>query len=313
MSRKIFSSSDVQLKQQIIHYKSEIVMYQKKIIEYQNEIDKFKQQQILLKENIRNQGIVDLVTHEEEISKNQVELEKEKENYHLLQEEYEKLKLEYDQLKSYSDHLHSDNDKLSSQIDRLKSDFESIKSKNDNLMSNYSKLEDQFANYKEEKQKLSQNKSVEAHFSYSVILPDIEQGEKDILVIGNYIIQNTGNVPLTNPIICIRINPVGFGRLSGKFGPKSIDFDDKIVDEAMGKEWGYVHDDWKDKVRKGGEYWLKPLSKDRIEPGETLTFSTFNLSLNQPKDKNSIIVEGYSYFNEEPNGVPSLNQIVMNY
>ena len=42
-----------------------------------------------------------------------------------------------------------------------------------------------------------------AWFSYAVMLPDMDEDESEVTVIGNLIIKNTGNTTLNNPMICI--------------------------------------------------------------------------------------------------------------
>ena len=44
-------------------------------------------------------------------------------------------------------------------------------------------------------------------FSYTVMLPENDEDDNEVTVIGNMIIKNTGTSVLNTPMICIRIKP----------------------------------------------------------------------------------------------------------
>jgi hypothetical protein len=150
-------------------------------------------------------------------------------------------------------------------------------------------------------------------FTFTVILPDITDEVKEVVVVGNYIIKNLGIKKISNPVICLKVNPASSGSISGKIKQKVSNFDDKIIDQAVSQQWGYVHENWKERVRKDGEYWLKPLFTSELRPDEQLAFSNFTLSIQKPPKGNSVIIDGFVYSQEEPKGNPSQNQIVLNF
>jgi hypothetical protein len=151
-------------------------------------------------------------------------------------------------------------------------------------------------------------------FTYTVILPDFENDEvKEVVVVGNYIIKNSGAKKITNPVICIKVNPQNAGSLSGKIKQKATNFGDKLIDDVVSQQWGYVHENWKEKVRTDGEHWLKPLFTNEIQPDEQLVFSNFTLSIQKPQKGNSVIIDAFIYSQEERNGSTSQNQIVLNF
>ncbi|WP_209125413.1 hypothetical protein [Alkalihalobacillus sp. BA299] len=151
----------------------------------------------------------------------------------------------------------------------------------------------------------------QAFFNYSVILPDLDDEEKEVLIMGNFIIENTGEEALNTPVICIQIKPAESGKLGGKIdaAPRN----EMIVDATNSEEWQYLNQERKEKAKETGEYWLRPKECDKLQPAEKLFFSNFDLKLTKPKEKNSVIVDGYIYFKELQQGTPALNKIIINF
>lgn len=264
MSKDTLNSSSLQLKQQILHYKSEIAIYQQKLVEYEQEITRMKNNQVLFKEKLKNNGFIDIETYEEEIDKVKAEVESYKQELEIAKKQYMELNEQVEKIKISTP--------------RLK-DFD-----------------------------------LQSLFTYTIILPDLETDElKEVTVVGNYVIKNLGAKKITNPIICIKINPVASGSLSGKVKQKATDFGDKILDDAVSQQWSYVYDNWKEKVRKEGEYWLKPLFTNEVGPGQQLVFSNFTLSIQKPPKGNSVIIDAFVYSKEDRNGSAAQNQIVLNF
>ncbi|USK34855.1 hypothetical protein LIT25_05755 [Bacillus sp. F19] len=145
-----------------------------------------------------------------------------------------------------------------------------------------------------------------AHFQASILLP---QGEDDNLtVFGDFILKNTGNQPLHQPIICIQITPLLFGSLSGKIILQRKMDDTKIYEDAANNHWKHVHENWRERIRSDNQYWLQPLIDAPIKPNDHLVFSSFEISFPKP-DSRPITVNGFVYTKELQRGVPSLNKI----
>ncbi|GED13644.1 hypothetical protein [Aneurinibacillus migulanus] len=151
-----------------------------------------------------------------------------------------------------------------------------------------------------------------AFFTYSVILPDNGEEENDVLVMGDFIVKNTGSETLHAPVICIRISPAGAGVLSGKIrtNKKRASF---FIEANHTNEWHYAGQNEAEREKTNGEYWLAPNFCSELAAGESLAFSNFTLSLAKPSESNSIIVEGFAYFKEQNEGITSLNNIVINF
>lgn len=163
------------------------------------------------------------------------------------------------------------------------------------------KLEQQLLFYEvaleqEKKRKKEEKKeSAHAYFAYATMIP--EEKDEHVTVIGDLIIENSGNTPLNDPIICLRLRPPDHAQLSGKFSFRQLQ-------EEGG--WTFAVDNWRQKIKEG-EYWLKPIDETTLLPNEQLRFPSFELRVIQ-----TVVVEGFVYFRQLKQGVSSFNHIVIN-
>ncbi|MBA2877628.1 hypothetical protein [Anoxybacillus ayderensis] len=134
-----------------------------------------------------------------------------------------------------------------------------------------------------------------AYFTYAVMMP--EQKEEEATIIGDFVIENSGNTPLNDPIICLRLRPPDHAQLSGKFSFRQMQ-------EEGG--WTFAVEDWRKKMKEG-EYWLKPIDETTLLPNEQLRFPSFELRIVQ-----TVVVEAFVYFRQLKQGVSSSNYIVVN-
>lgn len=149
-----------------------------------------------------------------------------------------------------------------------------------------------------------------AWFSYSIMLPDEEEEEKEITVVGNMIIKNTGTTTLNNPMICIRIKPSQDVHLGGKIG--SITHTALTIDGTNTQSWHYFHDNWREQTIETGEHWLKPNHSPILENEESLSFA-YELRILTKKKEKFVLVEGFFYSDEIKNGIGTLNKITINF
>jgi hypothetical protein len=149
-----------------------------------------------------------------------------------------------------------------------------------------------------------------AWFSYTVMLPDLDEAEKEMTIIGNFIIKNTGSIALNNPIICIRTTPPQNVRLGGKIG--SLSHTALMMDGTNTEAWHYIYDNWKEKSMETGEHILKPNHYVNIAPGGNLIFGN-ELRISTTNDQRFVVVEGFFYCDEIKNGIPALNNITINF
>lgn len=166
------------------------------------------------------------------------------------------------------------------------------------------KLEQQLLFYEvaleEEKKRKKETKKEEivrahAYFAYAVMIP--EEKEEHVTIVGDFVIENSGNTPLNDPIICLRLRPPDHAQLSGKFSFRQ-------PQEEGG--WTFAIDNWRQKIKEG-EYWLKPIDQTTLLPNEQLRFPSFELRIDQ-----TVVVEAFVYFRQLKQGVSSFNHIVVN-
>jgi hypothetical protein len=149
--------------------------------------------------------------------------------------------------------------------------------------------------------------SVIPYFTYSLLLPKAE-GQKGT-VVGNFVIYNTGSVPLENPIICLKVMPKERAILSAKLG-EDVQYDRRLNPLVM-EPWQYINEDANKIVEEKGEFWLKPVHISKIEAGQKLSFSNFQIKFDISEEQTTYKVEGFFYCKQLQNGVRALNNIVI--
>jgi hypothetical protein len=150
---------------------------------------------------------------------------------------------------------------------------------------------------------------VHSWFNYSIMLPAKDEDEHEVMIIGNYIIKNTGTQTITNPLICIRTIPSNDVRLGGKIG--SVTHTALTIDGTNAGAWEYIHNDWKEKSLETGEHWLKPKQQHQLAPGESIAFS-HELSFSLQQKEKVVNVDGFAYFDELKDGTSAINKIMIN-
>lgn len=149
-----------------------------------------------------------------------------------------------------------------------------------------------------------------AWFNYAVMLPDMDEVESELTVIGNLIVKNTGSKILNDPMICIRTKPTQEVRLGGKIGSEKHTA--LMVDGPNVESWHYFHDNWKEKTKETGEHWLKPNQFKQLEPDKSISFAHELRILTTNREK-FLMVEGFFYCEEINNGISALNKITINF
>ncbi|MCH5586687.1 hypothetical protein MK805_17275 [Shimazuella sp. AN120528] len=153
---------------------------------------------------------------------------------------------------------------------------------------------------------------MEVCFDYQIVFPTSE--EDDYLVLGNMYLKNTGMGALPDPHICIQVPPSSHIQLKGQIIPPQM-VDTAGVqsfsgDSAVG--WTYVDEDWRNKVKELGEYWVRSIQPLIIKPGETIPFSNFQLSV--PRDSSGdIMIEGFVHYKGLNLQYPAANKIALSF
>lgn len=240
----------------------------------------------------------EIVSYEHKLKSLQASIEKEKVRNQYLQEKL--YTIEDQQIETYQKEIY----KLKEKIMQLEVELEEEKQRS-------SQLQQKVVSSKPLVEEPRQNTletfpRIQAHFAYSTLLPNTE--EDDITIIGDFIIKNTGTAPLHDIIVCVKLTPIDAGTLSGKIGTKkSHNFVDTEID------WVFLHENWKEKIKDNGEYWIKYADIDPLEPNETIIFPQFDITLMKNEESQSVVVDGFVYSKELPKGSFSLNKIIVNY
>lgn len=247
----------------------------------------------------------EIASYENKIKSLQAILEKEKVRNSYLQEKL--YSLEEEQVGIYLKEIHS----LKEQLLQTEVALEEEKQRAAVLQKKVVTSETKKPEEKEEILSPKPSPSIQAHFAYSLILPNFEEEDKETTIFGDFILKNNGTVPLHDIIVCIKITPIDAGNLSGKIATKSKQ-SESYLPNTPENNWQFLHDNWKEKIKENGEYWITYIDPEPIKPGETIYFSQFDIQIPIKESTKSTIVDGYVYSKEIPKGVFSLNKIIIN-
>lgn len=230
---------------------------------------------------------------EQRLAKMEWELKKEKvRNQYLQKELYE---IEHVHIQSYEKEIHRLKEKLLTTEVMLEEEKERKKG---------------FIHEEVSQQKQPKIIKLQAFFNYAFLLSDYHDEESPLSAIGDLAIQNIGTEPLHDILVCIRIKPKQAGQLSGKISRARAD---SRFDADAFEQWQFIHENYREKIRTLGEYWIKPTKVKELKPSNQLDFTNFELTLQKPQDQHSVIVEGFVYCKEIQQGISVLNKIVVNY
>lgn len=141
-----------------------------------------------------------------------------------------------------------------------------------------------------------------SYFNFSVILPP--KGEDTISVYGDFTIVNTGDVPLEDLVVCFKVKPVGAVTLSGKISdPKLLDGSGR---DPEYNEWVWAVEDWRDRIQKNGEYWVKPVLTSVTNK---TTLNALEILFSETECKGKVKLESFLYLDSNSPPRASVNKI----
>ncbi|MDQ0214463.1 hypothetical protein J2S13_000859 [Oikeobacillus pervagus] len=155
--------------------------------------------------------------------------------------------------------------------------------------------------------------NAEVFFDYTIFPPQSDSETKEYLINGNLYIKNTGNEVLIDPVICIKMTPPQGASLHGQIIPPKLIPGLAVKSNEGEKGWKYVYEDWRKRVKTKGEFWITPIQTYKIPPKEIAVFKDFKININQPKERTTIIVQGYVYFQEKKKQFSANNQISISF
>lgn len=135
---------------------------------------------------------------------------------------------------------------------------------------------------------------VYCYFNHSLLVEHEKNASR--LIMGSFHIKNTSNKKMDKPIILIKISSENKFNFSGKFQTDQ-------QKQSGNFQWKRVH---LQNLDPATHFCLKPTNKDYLAPHELLSFQNFQIKI--PLHA-SILAEGFVYFEESNDGVPSVNSI----
>ncbi|MBM7553621.1 hypothetical protein [Thalassobacillus pellis] len=135
-----------------------------------------------------------------------------------------------------------------------------------------------------------------SYFTYSLNVS--HDSDLDSICLGNFYIENLGNQPLEKPYICLKISEGAPFEFSGRYVYETSKLKRKTPDA-----WERINDQTNKE-----EYWLRPLGKQTLLPGDKLHFSNFQLKW-LAKGSYSGSLMGFIYGDQVKEGRSALNQI----
>jgi len=164
-----------------------------------------------------------------------------------------------------------------------------------------------------QKRRFKPDANAEIFFNYTLIPPRFSDNHSEFLINATLFIKNTGTVELINPIICIKVPQQQNIQLQGQILPPKMVQSLAILGTGGKKGWKYVYDDWREKIKLNGEYWITPIQELHIPPGESATLSDFKFVINEAKENSSCIIQAFVYFNESKYKYSSNNFISISF
>ncbi|GKV56152.1 hypothetical protein NCCP2222_20990 [Sporosarcina sp. NCCP-2222] len=125
--------------------------------------------------------------------------------------------------------------------------------------------------------------------------------KEESFCLGSYHIHNSGVSPLVNPIVQLTLSADAPFTLHGKFSKPNT-----TLPTRLANAWERLDD-----VSDPSIFRLKPIGQTIIQPGETVSFSNFQLTW-LPSSSYAGSVTGISFTDRQPNGIPALNSININ-
>lgn len=141
-----------------------------------------------------------------------------------------------------------------------------------------------------------------SYFNYSVILPT--EGDDTLSVYGDFTIVNIGDIPPKDMVVCFKVKPLGEVTLSGKISDSAL-----LNGPGRDREdidWVWATKDWRDRIQKSGEYWIKP-----IHPTATskITLHAIEILFSDTSCNGKVKVEAFIYLDGNSPPISSLNKI----
>ncbi|KGX92514.1 hypothetical protein N781_16970 [Pontibacillus halophilus JSM 076056 = DSM 19796] len=153
--------------------------------------------------------------------------------------------------------------------------------------------------------KVEENLNAEVFLDYTVYVKE----EQQLQFITDVLIKNTGTAPLSNPMICLKVHPNEGVSITGQILPPSALETNGVTSGSGLKGWRYLEEDWYEKAKVRGEYWVAPIEALTVPPGGMVTLPNVQLKPTSLYEDKKLTVEAIVYFHDENLSFPSNNLI----
>ncbi|MFB4163984.1 hypothetical protein ACE1TI_09115 [Alteribacillus sp. JSM 102045] len=153
---------------------------------------------------------------------------------------------------------------------------------------------------------LTKDSRAEVYFDYTVYTA---KSKDQYIATGDLNIVNTGGTDLINPLICIKVQPVESINLGGQILPPAMADTLGIQSSGGMRGWKFMDNDWFEKAQERGEYWIGPIEDLLIPPGESTSLPHFQLTIEEPEEKEMAIIRSVVYFQDKKMSFTANNDI----
>ncbi|MDV2685091.1 hypothetical protein RYX56_11980 [Alkalihalophilus lindianensis] len=200
-------------------------------------------------------------------------------------------------------------------IERQENEIKNQKESIQSLMKRLSEIQENAEILPNNQSNAELNLQFHSFFSYSVIIPKRKNEEEHIIIKGLFTIVNTGTQSIHSPVICLEFNQPEYANLSGKIqhSKQSSSSQFLLEEDTLEEIWAFIEGTSQKEAKKTGRYWLKPTNSDILLGNTTLSTFNFEVLLPSHQIEKNLVIQGYVYSEEMPEGKPSNNKIIFNF
>ncbi|KHE72230.1 hypothetical protein [Halobacillus sp. BBL2006] len=152
--------------------------------------------------------------------------------------------------------------------------------------------------------------SADVYFDYTIFF----SGKKDRLMThGKLTIKNASEIPLHNPVICLKVQPAGCLEVRGQILPPNLVEGLGVHSEEGTKGWKFASEDWLEVAEERGEYWIGPIQRVTIPGNQSLSLDNLQFVIKKPEEGQDVTVRGFVYFNEDNVKFSSSNKVSVKF
>lgn len=151
---------------------------------------------------------------------------------------------------------------------------------------------------------------IDMYLDYT-IYPSSE--EEMYIIKGDIVIKNSGNTDVNNPLVCLKVDPVDTISIGGQILPPDIAETMGVHTSKGISGWKFMYEDWFERAKERGEYWISPISDFTITSGEQLKISDVQFIVKKPSQQNMARIKSFLITSEQNQKFASQNSITISF